>query len=234
MKNETIVPLAGKEVNRASRRRGAKKGTCKTLRMKERQQARTKCKKRKQSPPLWYKVNPDDPLVLILRNGMRIKQKEGLDVFMSDHGAVYSLTRRGLRRLRINFTRKRRYGKTSRNGVPNGRRYPYITFRGGTYTIHILMVEIWIRPRREGEEVDHLDSNIDNFALDNLEIVTREENNRRRKILNAMRKAAIELNDPSLDPVNKTPEEMARIYQELDVDDPNAIMEWEMTHHCEC
>lgn len=96
------------------------------------------------------------------------------------------------------------------------------------------MVEIWIRPRREGEEVDHLDSNIDNFALENLEIVTREENNRRRKILNAMRKAAIELNDPSLDPVNKTPEEMARIYQELDVDDPNAIMEWEMTHHCEC
>ena len=91
-----------------------------------------------------------------------------------------------------------------------------------------------MRPRRRDEEIDHLDGNIDNFALDNLEIVTREENNRRRKILNAMRKLALELNDPSLDPVNKTPEEMARIYQELDVDDPNAIMEWEMTHHCEC
>lgn len=201
--------------------------------MKERQQARTKRKKMKQNPPLWYKVNPDDSLVLILRNGMRIKQKEGLDVFISDHGAVYSLTRRGLRRLRINFTRKRRYGKKSRNGLPNGRRYPYITFRGRTYPVHILMIEIWVRPRREGEEIDHLDGNIDNFALENLEIVTREENNRRRKILNAMRKLALELNDPSLDPVNKTPEEMARIYQELDVDDPAKIMEADFTQYRE-
>ncbi len=209
------------------------KAKCKGLRIKERQQARNKRKKRKQSPPLWYKVNPDDPLVLILRNGMRIKQKEGLDVFMSDHGAVYSLTRRGLRRLRINYTRKRRYGMKSRNGVYNGRRYPYITFRGGTYTIHILMVEIWIRPRREGEEVDHLDSNIDNFALENLEIVPRAENNRRRKILNAMRKAAVDLNDPRLDPVNKTPEEMARIYHDITVEDPEKIMDDDFKHHRE-
>ncbi len=209
------------------------KCTCKSLRIKERQQTQDKRKKRKQSPPLWYNVNPNDPSVLILRNGMRIKQKEGLDLFLSDQGALYSLTRRGLRRLRINYTRKRRYGKKSRNGVPNGRRYPYITFRGGTYVIHILMVEIWIRPRREGEEVDHLDSNIDNFALGNLEIVTREENNRRRKILKAMRKAAIELNDPRLDPVNKTPEEMARIFHELNTDDPNAIMEADFTQYRE-
>ena len=96
------------------------------------------------------------------------------------------------------------------------------------------MVEIWIRPRREGEEVDHLDSNIDNFALENLEIVTREENWRRRRILNALRKAAVELNDPSLDPINKTPDEMARIYHDLTIGDPGERMEWEMTHHCEC
>ena len=193
-----------------------------------------KRKARKPGKPLQYRVDPSDPLVLILRNGHRIKQKEGLDIFLSKNKCAYSLTRFGLRPRRVNYTRKRRYGKPSRNGVPNGHRYPYITFRGETYPLHILMVEIWVRPRRRDEEIDHLDGNIDNFALDNLEIVTREENNRRRKILNAMRKLALELNDPSLDPVNKTPEEMARIYQELDVDDPNAIMEWEMTHHCEC
>lgn len=193
-----------------------------------------KRKARKPGKPLQYRVDPSDPLVLILRNGHRIKQKEGLDIFLSKNKCAYSLTRFGLRPRRVNYTRKRRYGKPSRNGVPNGHRYPYITFRGETYPLHILMVEIWVRPRRRDEEIDHLDGNIDNFALDNLEIVTREENNRRRKILNAMRKLALELNDPSLDPVNKTPEEMARIYQELDVDYPNAIMEWEMTHHCEC
>lgn len=184
-------------------------------------------------PPLRFKVDPDDPTMLILRNGMRIKQKKGLDLFSSLRGAVYSLTKNGLRRRRIDFCRKKRYGMKSRNGVRNGRRYPYVTFRGGTYPVHILQTEIWMRPRREGEEVDHLDSNIDNFALENLEIVSREENNRRRKILNAMRKAAKLLNDPSLDPVNRTPEEMARIYQELDVDDPDKIMLYDMTHHCE-
>ena len=193
----------------------------------------TKRKQRSPSPPLWYKVDPKNKRILILRNGMRIKQKEGLDLFLSLNGAVYALTKYGLRRRRIDYCRKKRYGMKSCNGVNNGRRYPYITFRGGTYVIHTLMVETWLRPRREGEEVDHLDSNIDNFALGNLEIVTREENNRRRKILKAMRKAAIELNDPRLDPVNKTPEEMARIYHELDTDDPNAIMEADFTQYRE-
>ena len=216
------------------------KGICKSLRIKERQQRSTRCRKHerrcrgwKLHPILQYKIDPDDPTVLILRNGMRIKQKEGLNLFLSLHGAVYSLTDRGLRRIRINFTRKRRYGMLSCNGVNNGRRYPYVTFRHGTYTIHILMVEIWIRPRREGEEVDHLDGNIDNFALNNLEIVTKEENNRRRKILNALRKAAIELNDPSLDPINKTPEEMARIFHDITIANPKDIMAYEMTHHME-
>ena len=184
--------------------------------------------------PLSYKVDPTDSLVLILRDGTRIKQKEGLDIFLSKDKCAYSLTRYGLRRKRINYTRKRRYGKKSRNGVNNGRRYPYITFRGGTYPVHILMIEIWVRPRRKNEEVDHLDGNIDNFALDNLEIVTREENNRRRKILHAMRKAAKLLNDPTLEPINKTPEEMARIYHDITIDDSKDIMEYEMTHHMEC
>ena len=193
-----------------------------------------KRKARKQGKPLQYRVDPSDPLVLILRNGHRIKQKEGLDIFLSKNKCAYSLTRFGLRPRRINYTRKRRYGKPSRNGVPNGRRYPYITFRGGTYTMHILMMEIWVCPRRAGEEIDHLDGNIDNFALDNLELVTREENNRRKGILQVMRRAAIDLHDPSLDPINKTPEEMSEIYRTLDIDDAEAIIDWEMRHHMEC
>ena len=109
------------------------------------------------------------------------------------------------------------------NGVYNGHRYPYITFRGGTYSIHVLMMEIWVRPRREGEEIDHLDGNIDNFALDNLELVTREENNRRKGILQAMRRAAQTLHDPSLDPRNIEPKRLEKIYATLTVDDPGAF-----------
>ena len=74
------------------------------------------------------------------------------------------------------------------------------------------MADAWMRPRRDFEEVDHLDGNIDNFRLSNLEIVTKQENQRRGKILRAMRKAARDLKDPSLDPANKTSEEMSRIF----------------------
>ena len=189
------------------------------------------CRLKKRKPPrkpgkkLQYKVDPKNKRILILRNGTRIKQKEGLDLFLSSGGVVYALTKSGLRRRRIDYCRKRRYGKKSRNGVPNGRRYPYVTFRRGTYPVHILQVEIWIRPRRKGEEVDHLDGNIDNFALENLEIVTREENNRRRKILNAMRKAARDLHDPSLDPKNMSPERLQKIFATLEVGDPTEMNE---------
>lgn len=169
-------------------------------------------KARMPSKPLRFRVDPDEPLMLILPNGLRIKQRGGLDLFLSKNGSVYSLTRYGLRPRRINYTRKRRYGKPSRNGVPNGRRYPYVTFRGGTYAIHVLMMDIWTRPRRGDEEIDHLDGNIDNFRLSNLEIVTRQENHRRSRILRAMRKAAQDLNDPSLAPENKSPEELLKIF----------------------
>ena len=168
--------------------------------------------------PMRYKVDPTDEKQLILRNGQRLRQKEGLDLFLSKCGHVYSLTKYGLRSRCVDYCRKRRYGMKSCNGIINGRRYPYITFRGGTYPVHILVVEIWVRPRRAGEEVDHLDGNIDNFHLDNLELVTREENHRRSKILRAMRKAAHDLHAPSLDPVNRTPEELRRIYKESIID----------------
>ena len=200
---------------------------------KYRAPARKPRKPCKPGKPLKFKIDPNDGLVLILANGRRIRQKKGLDLFTSPGGYVYSLTRYGLRKRRIDFCQKKRLGKRTQNGVSNGRRYPYITFRGKTYPVHILMIEIWVRPRREGEEIDHLDGNIDNFALNNLELVTVEENLRRRKILTAMRKAARDLHDHSLDPANKSPETMARIYRDITVDDPAKIMESDFTQYRE-
>lgn len=188
----------------------------------------------KRREALRYKVDPSDPRQLILRNGMRIKQKQGLNLFLSAHGAVYSLTNRGLRRLRINYTHKRRYGMKSRNGVPNGPRYPYVNFRHGTYTIHVLMAEIWMRPRREGEEIDHINGNIDDCRLVNLRIVTKEENQRCAQILRRLRKAAKQLNDPTLNPRNMSQERLLKIFAAVTVGDPTKIMEDEMTHHMEC
>ena len=188
------------------------KSICKSLRVKERQ---LRNKRRKLRKPVWYCVAPEDPSTLILRNGRRLKKKPDMDLFISSIGEVYSLTSFGLRHLRINYTRKKWYGHKTRNGVNNGRRYPYVTFRGKTRAIHIIMADAWMRPRRDYEEVDHLDGNIDNFRLSNLEIVTKQENQRRGKILRAMRKAALDANDSSLDPINRTPEEMKAIYRDF-------------------
>lgn len=54
---------------------------------------------------------------------------------------------------------------------------------GGTraFFIHRLVAEVWLRSKNLFEiEVDHLDGNIMNFHVLNLEWVTREENYRRR------------------------------------------------------
>jgi hypothetical protein len=183
--------------------------------------------------PLSYKVDPTDSLVLILRDGTRIKQKEGLDVFLSQDKCAYSLTRYGLRRIRINYTRKRRYGKKSRNGVNNGRRYPYVMYGCKKYDVHLLVVLAWIGVRKDGEEIDHINGDIDDCRTINLRIVSREENRRCAQILRRLRKAAQELHDPSLNPRNMSQERLLKIYATITVDDPKDIMERDMTQHRE-
>ena len=235
---ETIVPLAGKEVNRASRRRGAKKGICKSLLTKERQQARTKRKKsrkrRRPLPPVEYEAISENPRVLKLRNGVELRQAiSGVGLYLSQSGRVYSLTAFGLRPRRTRFLKKNNYGKKTSGGTAQGQRYPYIMFQGRKYEVHILVTLAWLRPRREGEEIDHINGNIDDCRLINLRIVTREENRRCAQILCRLRKAAKQLNDPSLDPLNIPQSRLLKIFATLTVGDPAKIMEDDFKHHRE-
>ena len=209
------------------------KSKCKSLRIKERQL----CTKRKRKPgqPLWFTIDVSDPRQLILRNGTRIRQiLEDVTVYLSKEGRAYSLTRYGLRRLRVNMGKKSRYGKKSCNGVNNGQTYPYVSFRRHAYRIHIYMALLYIGPRPEGYEIDHLNGNIDDWRLCNLQYVSHEENKRRAAILRRLRKAARDLHDPSLDPRNIEPQRLEKIFASLTVDDTKDIMEYEMTHHMEC
>ena len=200
------------------------KAKCKSLRIKERQ-LRTK-RKRKPSRPLRFTLDVSAPRQLILRNGTRIRQiLENVDLYLSQDGHVYSLTKFGLRRMRVDMNKKSRYGLKSCNGVNNGQTYPYVTFRGRTYRIHIYMALAWIGPRPEGHEIDHLNGNIDDWRLCNLQYVTYAENRRR---------AAQTLHDPTLDPRNIDPKRLEKIFATLTVGDPKDIMEWVMTHHMEC
>ena len=185
--------------------------------------------------PLSFRFDCMEPWTLRLANGNKIKQGfHGIPLYVSRKGYVYTLTKYGLLPRKVRHLKKRNYGKKTSNGVSNGQRYPYVLFRGKKYDVHLLVVLAWIGPREEGYEIDHITGNIDDCRLVNLRIVTKEENRRCAQILRRLRKAARELNDPSLDPKNRTPEDMLKIYATLTVCDPQDLMEYEMTHHMEC
>ena len=171
-----------------------------SYKLRDRQQRKKRRKPRKPLPYLWYKRDPSDPLQIILRNGTRIRCLEGEDVYVSLGGRVYTLTKRGLHEIRVDFCRKKNYCKPTRNGRWQGRRYPYVMFRGKKYTIHIYMCKVWLGARPEGYETDHINGDIDDFRLLNLRYVTPEENVRCRRVLTRLRTATIARHDPALNP----------------------------------
>ena len=188
---------------------------CKEQRIKERQQSNKRKKARKPLPTVDYAVVADNGKTLRLRNGTVLRQAiPGVGLYLSQGGRVYSLTAFGLRPRRIRFLKKNNYGKKSANGVPNGQRYPYVDFRRKKYDVHILVT-------------------IDDCRLINLRIVTKEENRRCAQILRRLRKAAKQLNDPSLDPLNIPQPRLLKIFATLTVDDPTKIMDDDFTHYRE-
>ena len=189
---------------------------------------------RRPLPPVPFTVVSEEPRILRLRNGSLLKQAiPGVHLYLSKGGRVYSLTKYGLRQISIQYNRKKNYGQKSPNGVPNGPRYPYVMFGGKKYDVHLLVVLAWIGVRKEGEEIDHINGNIDDCRKVNLRIVTKEENRRCAQILRRLRKAAKQLNDPSLDPLNIPQPRLLKIFASLTVADPKDIMDDDFTHYRE-
>ena len=210
------------------------RGICKEQRIKERHQSNKRKKPRRPLPPREYAVVADNQNILRLRNGTVLRQAiPGVGLYLSQGGQVYSLTAFGLRPRRIRFLKKNKDGRKSRNGVPNGQRYPYVDFRSKSYPVHILVTLAWLRARREGEEIDHINGNIDDCRLVNLRIVTKEENRRCAQILRRLRKAAKQLKDPSLDPIHIPQSRLLKIFATLTVCDPKDVMDDDFKHHRE-
>ena len=228
------------------------KGICKAQRMKERQLrgkgnhltfnderlAIRESGRRRPAKPIWYKVDPENPRQIILKNGTRLRQPMvGVGLFCTEGGRFYSLTRYGLRPIKVQLSPKNNYCKKimTGRGHHQGQHYPHVAYgRRFRYPAHHLMILAWQAPWDKSiEEVDHIDGNINKFSLDNLEIVTKEENIRRRKILYALRKASKQFKDPSLNPKNMSPEELRRIFREIDCDDAAKIIERERRYHRE-
>ena len=176
-------------------------------------------KRRKISgPPLQYKVDPDDERQLILKNGTRIRQPIiGVGLYLSERKRVYTLTRMGLRPRRVNYWKKNHYLKRTRNGHRQGQSYPYVSFQGRTYRMHILMALAWKGGLPRWMVADHTNGDIDNFSAENIRVIDITENYRCSGILKRLRNAAIKRHEPSLDPLNWRIGDLLDLFERLRV-----------------
>ena len=66
-------------------------------------------------------------------------------------------------------------------------RYPKIHSHLGSKNLHLLMALTWLGPRPVGLEIDHLNGNILDWRVDNLQYVTPAENRKRARLLQVLR-----------------------------------------------
>ena len=91
---------------------------------------------------------------------------------------------------------------------------------------HHLIWETCVGPRTKGMGIDHVNGNIIDWSLANLEEVTPEENRKRAKILRAMRKAGT---DPTTIPQSR----LKAIFDRYDLMDGAEQMSREISRHRE-
>lgn len=176
----------------------------------------TKRKRWSPSPPLRYRVDLKNKRILILRNGTRIKQSiPGVGLYTSRSGAIYALTKKGLSQKTISYNKKKNYGKKTRGGTTQGQRYPYIMFQGHKYEVHVLVTLAWRRKRRKGEEIDHVNGNIEDCRVENLRIITSEMNHWCSRVLRRLRKIAKLRDDPALNPINIPQKDLLTMFKRL-------------------
>ena len=111
---------------------------CKAQRIKERQLRSKKTRQHMMPVLVWYKFDPDDSRQIILSNGTRIRQAiDGVGLYCTEGGRFYSLTRYGLRPIRVQLAPKKNYGKRiiGGRGHHQGQHYPHVAYgRGKRYT----------------------------------------------------------------------------------------------------
>ena len=164
--------------------------------------------------PQWYKVDPTDERKLILKNGTRIKQSiPGVGLYTSEGGLVYGLTSRGLCLKSICTTPKKNYCKLMRSGCHQGRRYPYVHYKGKKYDVHLLVTLAWQRARGKGEEIDHINGDILDNRSKNLRVITEELNDWCGGVLKRVRNAAKRLKLPYMNPAKREPEDILEVYE---------------------
>ena len=141
-------------------------------------------------------------------------------LFCSRGGHFFSLTNNG-----TTLTEAKPIYSTGMANHKGGSCYPKMRHFGDKHC-HILMWETWVGPRTKGMEIDHVNGNMFNWSLDNLEEVTPAENRKRAKILRCMREAG---NDPE----QYSPARLKAIFAQYELMDGDTQMKREMTKHQE-
>ena len=96
----------------------------------------------------------------------------------------------------------------------------------GNRLCHHLIWETFVGPRTKGMEIDHVNGNVMDWSLDNLEEVTPAENRKRAKILRAMRTAGTY---PTTIPQSR----LKAIFARYVLMDGAEQMSREISRHCE-
>ena len=115
--------------------------------------------------------------------------------------------------------------RNQNSSVNHGIAYPSMR-HFGSRTCHHLIWETFVGPRTKGMEIDHVNGNITDWSLANLEEVTPAENRKRAKILRAMRAA-------DTDPTTIPPARLKAIFARYDLMDGAEQMSRDISRHCE-
>ena len=107
-------------------------------------------------------------------------------LYCSEDGRFFSVTRRSIRQVQHHFSPSNRTpGRHCHNGK-RGNCYPTMRHFGNR-ACHLLIYETWVGPRTPGMQIDHLNGDVLDYRACNLEQVTPSENMRRAKYLRIMR-----------------------------------------------
>ena len=115
--------------------------------------------------------------------------------------------------------------RNQNSSAHHGIAYPFMTHFGARLCHHLIW-ETFVGPRTKSMEIDHVNGNIIDWSLANLEEVTPTENRKRAKILRTMRKAGT---DPTTIPQSR----LKAIFARYDLMDGAEQMSREISRHRE-
>lgn len=194
--------------------------------------------------------NPNFSPEIRIYDGVEFAHAGKTPFWCDREGHILQITNGIIKRPFINLQNQHRYKTRCSTGAPIGYRYPDVKDGLKHYRIHTLMALAWIGPIPRGWQVDHKNADIYNWMLDNIRIVSVHENYRCAVILRWLRAKGIDTRTLTgmqcmvafaIVPVFDSPRRQSITKQELlillsryVVTDPNALMDYEMSHHCEC